>query len=206
MPPAAALALTPETDITGAFAGARDARGLGVASGGRAGAFEPCELAGEDARQAASTADRVVGANPTTGAIGIRKPRKPPARRPSRFVRIAGSPIGATGAANGVALTGPAEASLASTGSSTGVISVVSTNGVAASTGPSAAETAPSVVSMGGTLTGEGGTGTPCTGAATGIVMPPPTLTCVTEPSFPGLAIRIAILVLICGYPVGVSE
>ena len=206
MPPAAALALTPETDITGAFAGAWDARGLGVASGGRAGAFEPCELAGEDARQAASTADRVVGANPTTGAIGIRKPRKPPARRPSRFVRIAGSPIGATGAANGVALTGPAEASLASTGSSTGVISVVSTNGVAASTGPSAAETAPSVVSRGGTLTGEGGNGTktgeggngaPCTGAATGIVMPPPTLTCVTEPSFPGLEIRIAILVLI---------
>jgi hypothetical protein len=37
-------------------------------------------------------------------------------------------------------------------------------------------------------------------------VMPAPTLTCVTEPSFPGLAIRIAILVLICGYPVGVSE
>jgi hypothetical protein len=46
----------------------------------------------------------------------------------------------------------------------------------------------------------------PCTGAGTGIEMPAPTLTCVTEPSFPGLAIRIAILVLIWRYPVGVSD
>jgi hypothetical protein len=46
----------------------------------------------------------------------------------------------------------------------------------------------------------------PCTCVGAGIVRPAPTLTCVTEPSFPGLEIRIAIFVLICEYPFGVSD
>ena len=83
-------------------------------------------------------------------------------------------------------------------GASSAVISVVSANGVAASTGPITDETAPTAsCSGGGTFTGEGGNGAPCTGMGSGIVTPAPTLTWVTEPSFPGLEIRIAILVLI---------
>lgn len=62
MPPAAAPALTPETDITGALDGCWAVRGAAVASGGREGAFEPTALAGDAACQAASTAAVVAGA------------------------------------------------------------------------------------------------------------------------------------------------
>jgi len=155
------------------------------------------ELAGDAARHAASTADVVVGANRATGAGVIGKAWKPPAARRSGVVRIAGSAPGVPGAANGVALTGPADASVVAPGSSTAVISVVSRNGVASSTGPSAGTTGSRAVSSGGgVFTGKGGNGPPWPGVGRGIVTPAPTLTCVTEPSFPGLAIRIAILVL----------
>ena len=77
-----------------------------------------------------------------------------------------------------VALTAAAEASLASMGASSAVISVVSANGVAASTGPITDETAPTAsCSGGGTFTGEGGNGAPCTGTGSGIVTPAPRLT-----------------------------
>ena len=206
VPPEAAPALTPEADITGSFDGSWGACCLGVASGGRAGAFGVAGLAGDVARQAASTASVEAGVYLRTGAVGIRNCWKPPVVV-RRGAVGAGAQAGATGAANGIALTGSVEASVAAPGSSTAVISVVSTNGRASSTEPISAEAAPGVVSSGGgTFTGEGGTGVPRTCVGAGIVRPAPTLTCVTEPSFPGLEIRIAIFVLICEYPFGVSD
>ena len=70
VPPEAAPALTPEADITGSFDGSWGARCLGVASGGRAGAFGVAGLAGDVARQAASTASVEAGAYRRTGAVG----------------------------------------------------------------------------------------------------------------------------------------
>ena len=106
--------------------------------------------------------------------------------------------VAPVGAANGVAVTGSAEVSLTTPTSNAAVISVVSRSGVAAGTEPGDSEAPPGAVSSdGGTLTGEGGNGAPCIGTGRGIEMPAPTLTCVTEPSFPGLEIRIEILVLI---------
>ena len=206
VPPEAAPALTPEADITGSFDGSWGARCLGVASGGRAGAFGVAGLAGDVARQAASTASVEAGVYRRTGAVGIRNCWKPPVGAWSGAVR-AGPQAGAPGAANGIALTGSVETSVAAPESSTAVISVVSTNGRASSTEPVSAETASGAVSSGdGTFTGEGGNGVPCTCVGTGMATPAPTLTCVTEPSFPGLETRIAILVLTCEYPLGVSD
>ena len=96
-----------------------------------------------------------------TGAVGSRSCRKPPVGAWSGVVR-ARPQAGAPGAANGIALTGSVETSVAAPGSSIAVISVVSTSGRASSTEPISDETAPGAVSSGdGMFTGEGGNGVP---------------------------------------------
>ena len=91
-PPAAAPALTPETDITGALDCSWGAFGLGVASGGCAGAFGPNGLAGDVPRHAASTVEVPAGLYRMTGVIGIRSACAPPARAWSGLVGVVEAP------------------------------------------------------------------------------------------------------------------
>jgi hypothetical protein len=79
------------------------------------------------------------------------------------------------------------------------VVSLVSPANTGTSAGSPSAGVVPKIVcAAGGTSTGEGTNGPPCAGEGTGIETAAPRLTWVTELSFPGLKMRIEILVLIC--------
>ena len=177
-----------------------DGRGLGDASGGRVGSRRaPPEAGGR--RPSARLHRRPTsgaGENGSIGASGIPNAGGPfgPRSRglaPPQSARRPDARRGDRGRAHGAA-----EASLASMGASTAVISVVSANGVAAMPGRSSPRRGRARSAAAAARSrGRAGTARRAPVRARGIVTPAPTLTCVTEPSFPGLEMRIAILVLI---------